>query len=130
MPRAAPPTARPAMSSCEVSSHGRLNTRARSLLARASLAITLALPVVTIAHISDPHVGSPFFVPNLMNRVIAELNELRPDAVVVSGDLTADGDRQEYKNWAAYAEGIQAPMLTVPGNPDPRNAAHPHFQDP
>ena len=32
--------------------------------------------VVTIAHISDPHVGSPYFVPNLMNRVIVELNEL------------------------------------------------------
>ena len=45
--------------------------------------------VVTIAHISDPHVGSPFFVPNLMNRVIAELNELAPDAVVCTGDLTS-----------------------------------------
>jgi 3',5'-cyclic AMP phosphodiesterase CpdA len=49
--------------------------------------------VVTIAHISDPHVGSPYFVPNLMNRVIAELNELSPDAVVVSGDLTNEGFR-------------------------------------
>ena len=34
--------------------------------------------VVTIAHISDPHVGSPYFVPNMMNRVIVELNELGP----------------------------------------------------
>jgi 3',5'-cyclic AMP phosphodiesterase CpdA len=72
--------------------------------------------VVTIAHISDPHVGSQFFVPNLMNRVIAELNEMHPDVVVVSGDLTAEGYRQEYKNWVAYAERIQAPMLTVPGS--------------
>src|SRR5436190_1798647 len=31
--------------------------------------------MVTIAQISDLHVGSPFFVPNLMNRVIVELNE-------------------------------------------------------
>jgi 3',5'-cyclic AMP phosphodiesterase CpdA len=85
--------------------------------------------VVTIAHISDPHVGSPFFVPNLMNRVIAELNEMRPDVVVVSGDLTADGYRQEYKNWVAYAERIQAPMLTVPGNHDSRNVGYLHFED-
>ena len=34
--------------------------------------------MVTIAHISDPHVGSPYFVPNLMNRAIVELNELAP----------------------------------------------------
>jgi 3',5'-cyclic-AMP phosphodiesterase len=85
--------------------------------------------VVTIAHISDPHVGSPFFVPNLMNRVIAELNEMQPDAVVVSGDLTADGYRQEYKNWAAYAQRIQAPILTVPGNHDSRNVGYLHFED-
>jgi 3',5'-cyclic-AMP phosphodiesterase len=57
--------------------------------------------VVTIAHISDPHVGSPYFVPNLMNRVISELNELAPDVVVCTGDLTNEGYRQEYKNWVA-----------------------------
>jgi len=85
--------------------------------------------VVTIAHISDPHVGSPYFVPNLMNRVIKELNELRPDVVVVSGDLTAEGYRQEYKNWLAYAERIEAPIHTVPGNHDSRNVGYLHFED-
>ena len=50
--------------------------------------------MVTIAHISDPHVGSPYFVPNLMNRVIVELNELEPDVVICSGDLTNEGYRQ------------------------------------
>ena len=85
--------------------------------------------MVTIAHISDPHVGSQFFVPNLMNRVIAELNEMHPDVVVVSGDLTAEGYRQEYKNWVAYAERIQAPILTVPGNHDSRNVGYLHFED-
>ena len=46
-----------------------------------------------------------------MNRVITELNELSPDAVVCTGDLTTEGYRQEYKNWLAYAERIEAPML-------------------
>jgi 3',5'-cyclic-AMP phosphodiesterase len=85
--------------------------------------------VATIAHISDPHVGSQYFVPNLMNRVIKELNELRPDAVVVSGDLTAEGYVQEYKNWLAYAERIEAPIHTVPGNHDSRNVGYVHFED-
>ena len=85
--------------------------------------------MVTIAHISDPHVGSQYFVPNLMTRVISELNELHPDAVVVSGDLTNEGFRQEYKAWAAYAERIEAPIYTVPGNHDSRNVGYLHFED-
>jgi 3',5'-cyclic AMP phosphodiesterase CpdA len=85
--------------------------------------------MVTIAHISDPHVGSPYFVPNLMNRVIVELNELRPDLVVVSGDLTNEGYRQEYKNWVAYRERIGSPVYTVPGNHDARNVGYLHFEE-
>ena len=85
--------------------------------------------MVTIAHISDPHLGSPYFVPNLMNRVIVELNEMAPDAVVVSGDLTTEGYRPEYKAWLAYAERIEAPQYTVPGNHDSRNVGYVHFED-
>ena len=58
--------------------------------------------MVTIAHVSDPHAGSPMFVPNLMNRVIVELNEMEPDVVICTGDLTADGYRQEF--WKGHAE--------------------------
>ena len=85
--------------------------------------------MVTIAHISDPHVGSPYFVPNLMNRVIVELNELKPDVVVVSGDLTNEGYRQEYKNWVAYRDRLESPVYTVPGNHDARNVGYLHFEE-
>lgn len=85
--------------------------------------------MVTIAHISDPHVGSPFFVPNMMNRVIAELNELRPDVVICTGDITNDGYRQEYKNWLAYAARIEAPLHVVMGNHDARNVGYVHFEE-
>jgi len=85
--------------------------------------------VVTIAHISDPHVGSPYFVPNMMQRVILELNELKPDVVINTGDLTSEGYRQEYKHWLVYAERIDAPMYTVPGNHDARNVGYLHFED-
>jgi Icc protein len=85
--------------------------------------------VVTIAHISDPHVGSPYFVPNLMNRVMVELNELQPDLTICSGDLTNEGFRQEFKNWVAYAQRIHSPMYTVPGNHDARNVGYLHFEE-
>jgi 3',5'-cyclic AMP phosphodiesterase CpdA len=85
--------------------------------------------VVTIAHISDPHVGSPYFVPNMMNRVISELNEMQPDLVLCTGDLTNEGYRQEYKNWVAYVARIEAPVHTVIGNHDARNVGYVHFEE-
>ncbi len=85
--------------------------------------------MATIAHISDPHVGSPYFVPNLMNRVIVELNELEPDVVVCTGDFTNFGYRQEYKTAAAYLERIESTVLSVPGNHDARNVGYVHFEE-
>jgi len=58
--------------------------------------------LVTIAHISDLHVGSVHFVPNLLNRVIVELNELKPDIVVCTGDITNEGFRGQFKTASAY----------------------------
>ncbi|HYZ11251.1 MAG TPA: metallophosphoesterase [Actinomycetota bacterium] len=85
--------------------------------------------MVTIAHISDLHVGSPYFVPNLMNRVIVELNELEPDVVVVTGDFTNFGYRQEFKTAVAYLERITAPVHSIPGNHDARNVGYVHFEE-
>jgi 3',5'-cyclic AMP phosphodiesterase CpdA len=82
-----------------------------------------------IAHISDMHVGSVHFVPNLMNRVIVELNEMEPDLVVCTGDFTNEGFRQEYKTASAYIQQIQAPLVAVPGNHDSRNVGYVHFEE-
>jgi Icc protein len=83
---------------------------------------------VVIAQISDPHVGSPHFVPNLMNRVLVELDELQPDAVLCTGDLTNEGFQQEYKAAAAYCRQIKQPFYIIPGNHDSRNVGYVHFE--
>src|SRR5881392_4078500 len=49
----------------------------------------------TIAHISDIHCGGPDFVPNLMERAIIEINELKPNLVICSGDLTTFGSPEQ-----------------------------------
>ena len=41
--------------------------------------------VFTIVQLSDLHCGTQFFLPNLLERAIAEVNDLSPDVVVVSG---------------------------------------------
>ena len=55
----------------------------------------------TIAHLSDLHCGGQYFVPGLLERAIAEINDLAPDIVVCSGDLTTFGFRHEYEEHAA-----------------------------
>ena len=64
-----------------------------------------------------------------MNRVIVELNELEPDLVVCTGDLTNEGYRQEYKIAVAYLDRVKAPLAVVPGNHDARNVGYLHFEE-
>ena len=60
----------------------------------------------TIAQLSDPHCGSPFFVPSLLDRALVEINELDPDLVIVSGDLTGEGLRGEYQLAREYLDRV------------------------
>lgn len=86
--------------------------------------------VIRIAHISDFHAGSPYFIPNLMTQTVEELNELCPDAVVVTGDLTDEGLKQEFKTAHSYLSMLGCPrVLCVPGNHDARNVGYVHFEE-
>jgi 3',5'-cyclic AMP phosphodiesterase CpdA len=85
---------------------------------------------LTIAHISDLHAGSPYFVPSMMDRVVIELNELAPDLVLCTGDLTEMGFRQDYVQAREYLRRIECPQLVViPGNHDARNVGYVHFEE-
>lgn len=85
---------------------------------------------LTIAHISDWHVGSVHFIPNLMNRAISEINDLEPDLLIASGDFTDSGFRQEYRTAQAYLDRIRCPRkICVPGNHDSRNVGYMHFEE-
>jgi 3',5'-cyclic AMP phosphodiesterase CpdA len=84
----------------------------------------------TLVHISDLHAGSPYFVPSLMDRAVVEINELAPDAVVCTGDLTEMGFRQDYLVAREYLERIVCPrLLVIPGNHDSRNVGYVHFEE-
>lgn len=64
-----------------------------------------------------------------MNRVIVEINELEPDAVVRTGDFTNFGYRQEFKTLVAYLERLRAPVHSIPGNHDARIVGYVHFEE-
>jgi len=85
---------------------------------------------VKIAQISDLHCGEPHFVPGLMERAINEINDLEPQIVVCSGDLTAMGFKHEYALAKQYLDRIECEtVVVVPGNHDSRNVGYIHFEE-
>ena len=100
----------------------------------ASRAYTSAMPTADrtfqIAHISDIHCGGPHFVPSLIERAIGEINDLGPDLVICTGDLTTFGFKQEFAQAKAYLDRIECEaIVVVPGNHDSRNVGYVHFED-
>jgi 3',5'-cyclic AMP phosphodiesterase CpdA len=84
----------------------------------------------TIAQLSDLHCGQQFFLPDLLERAIVEVNDLQPDVVVCSGDLTSHGFKDEYALAKRYLEQIECESLVViPGNHDSRNVGYVHFEE-
>lgn len=88
-----------------------------------------ARPIV-IAHISDLHCGSSYFIPSLAMRVVDELNEMAPDVVVVTGDLTDMGFAAEFKRARRLIDEIACERKVVLiGNHDARNVGDIHFEE-
>ncbi|MGZ3368673.1 MAG: metallophosphoesterase family protein, partial [Caulobacteraceae bacterium] len=83
-----------------------------------------------IAHISDLHCGSRYHSPSLASRVVDELNELEPDIVIVTGDLTDMGDRGEFKQAHRMLARISCEnKVVLLGNHDARNVGDVHFEE-
>jgi len=83
-----------------------------------------------IAHISDTHCGSRYHIPSLATRVVDELNQLDPDVVVVTGDLTDMGFRGEFKQAYRMLERIACERrIVLIGNHDARNVGDVHFEE-
>jgi 3',5'-cyclic-AMP phosphodiesterase len=83
-----------------------------------------------IAQLSDLHCGQQFFLPQHLERAIGEVNELVPDVVVISGDLTTNGFKDEYVLARDYLDRIECEAIVViPGNHDSRNVGYVHYEE-
>lgn len=69
-----------------------------------------------IAHLSDLHFGT--VDPGVADLVAARVNELAPDIVVVSGDLTQRARKGQFREARAFLDGLPTPQIVVPGNHD------------
>ena len=83
-----------------------------------------------IAQLSDIHVLDPRFEDRLLDAAIEEINAERPDLVVVAGDLTANGYREEFEYARERLDGLEASeIIYVPGNHDARSVGYLHYED-
>jgi 3',5'-cyclic AMP phosphodiesterase CpdA len=69
-----------------------------------------------IVHLSDLHFGTE--EPCLADAVLAEVAALKPNVVVVTGDLTQRARRHEFADARRFLDAITAPRVVVPGNHD------------
>ena len=79
---------------------------------------------VTVALISDIHIAGPDMPPERLRRIVAQINALKPDAVMIAGDLVSEKSLAtnvyEPKEIVAPLGELESPLGTffVPGNHD------------
>ncbi|MBA1343525.1 MAG: 3',5'-cyclic adenosine monophosphate phosphodiesterase CpdA [ANME-2 cluster archaeon] len=86
--------------------------------------------VTRIVHLSDIHASSAHFLPDVAGRVVDSINEIAPDIVVVTGDLTQNGYYPEFAGAKELIDRIDCEnKVIVPGNHDSRSVGYLLFED-
>jgi len=81
-----------------------------------------------LVHLSDIHVGEGGVARDKAITCIKEVNDLSPDLVVVTGDLTEKGLLEEFEGVAELVKEINSRTIYLMGNHDARNVGFMHFQ--
>jgi len=77
-----------------------------------------------IVQLSDIHVGSQFR-EEIFEKVIDEINLLKPEAVVITGDLTNEGLVEQYEKCKKMISRINVEkIIAISGNHDYRNTGY------
>ncbi len=81
--------------------------------------------MMLIVHLSDLHCGNFGFNPKALELAITEINELMPNIVVVTGDLTNNGSIHEYELAKKYLSKIKCERKVIgTGNHDYRSTGY------
>src|SRR5882762_3931020 len=70
----------------------------------------------TLVHLSDLHFGR--VDEQLIEPLISAVNEIKPDLVAVSGDLTQRARAQQFREARVFLDALPKPQIIVPGNHD------------
>lgn len=70
----------------------------------------------TIVQLSDLHFGT--ILEPTIEPILATVNGLKPDLVVISGDLTQRARRVQYREAKEFMGRLPTPQIVIPGNHD------------
>ena len=77
-----------------------------------------------IVQLSDIHIGS-LFVQNVFDTVVDEVNKLKPDAIIVTGDVTDEGLLFQFEKARNELKRFACPnIIVVAGNHDYRHTGY------
>lgn len=85
-----------------------------------------------IVHVSDIHLTSVYYKSEWGGKLISTINSLRPDVLLVTGDLTHDGYMHEYEVVKDFFEKLEVEVgnrIVLPGNHDARNEGYKVFEE-
>jgi 3',5'-cyclic AMP phosphodiesterase CpdA len=83
-----------------------------------------------MVHLSDIHFSEAYYMPEIANSMLQNINRSAPDIVVITGDLTENGLAAEYNGAKNFIDRIECKnKVIVPGNHDSRNAGYLFFED-
>jgi len=83
-----------------------------------------------IVQISDIHCGGERFDFRLLEGFIKKINRYKPDFVVVAGDLTGGGYKDQFIAAKKYIDSIKCSRkMIIAGNHDCRNVGYEHFEE-
>jgi 3',5'-cyclic AMP phosphodiesterase CpdA len=74
------------------------------------------LPMRTVVHLSDLHFGRVDVT--LVDPLTRAVRDLKPDLVVISGDLTQRARTAQFIEARRFLDGLPKPQIVVPGNHD------------
>ncbi|MCI4590072.1 metallophosphoesterase [Sphingobium sp. BYY-5] len=107
-----------------------LNARAMPIVRRAEIALPFPADAprraMTVALLTDTHLSGPDNSPARMARIVAQINALRPDLILLGGDYIGDdkgGAVYNAQDSIAPFAGLRAPLgvVAVLGNHDSRS---------
>jgi putative phosphoesterase len=85
--------------------------------------------MTVIAHISDLHISESDFDEEVFMQAVSEINQLQPDMIILTGDITNNGYYKEFQKASEYLKLFEAPLFAVPGNHDSRNLGYQSFEE-